>query len=271
MSETTRILERIELRIENDIAFVTLARPEKLNALDMAMFNALIKVTKLLKKNKQVRAVILSGEGKAFCSGLDVKSMFKKPTAALKLLIKPGTKISNLAQDVSYLWRELPIPVIAVTHGKCWGGGLHIALGADFRYASPDCEFSIMESRWGLIPDMAGSIALRELCRIDQIKEITMTAEVLTAQKAAELGIITHIFNDPMTEAIKFAESLKEKSPDAISYTKLLYNNTWLGSIRNAFHWETKLQRRLIGRFNQRTAIARSQNIEGSAEFKARS
>ncbi|WP_197469977.1 enoyl-CoA hydratase-related protein, partial [Oleiphilus sp. HI0117] len=157
------ILERVRLEIKDQIAYVTLVRASKLNALDIAMFEAIAKVAKELKKNKSIRAVILSGDGDAFCSGLDIKSVLKSPVAALKLLVKPGTKASNLAQDVSYLWRDAPVPVIAVTHGKCWGGGFQIALGADFRYSTPDCEFSIMEARWGLIPDMGGTLTLREL------------------------------------------------------------------------------------------------------------
>ncbi|TNC81611.1 MAG: crotonase/enoyl-CoA hydratase family protein [Oleiphilus sp.] len=259
MTKDAMIDNRVKLEIRDEIAFVTLCRPEKLNALDMAMFDAIVKSAKRIRKDKSIRAVILSGEGKAFCSGLDVKSMFKNPVAALKLLIKPGTKISNLAQDVSLVWRELQIPVIAVTHGKCWGGGFQIALGADFRYSTESCTFSIMESRWGLIPDMAGSIALRELTSIDIAKELAMTAKVFDGNEAKSLGLVTHVCDDPMASALAFAEQLKQKSPDAIASTKLLFNKAWLSTVRQALHWETKLQRKLIGRFNQRTAIQRHQ------------
>jgi enoyl-CoA hydratase/carnithine racemase len=270
MSDSIVIKDRVKVEIKDQIAFVQLTRADKLNALDIPMFEAISKAAKLLAKNKRVRVVILSGEGKAFCSGLDVKSMFKNPMAIVKLLVKPGTKASNLAQDVSYLWRELPVPVIAVTHGKCWGGGFQIALGADFRYSSQDCTFSIMETKWGLIPDMAGSIALRELCSIDIAKEITMTSEVIDATKALNYGLVTHVFEDPMQAAIEFAERLKEKSPDAISQTKTLYNKVWLGTVRQALNWETKLQKKLIGRFNQRTSIARSSGAKDAPEFKDR-
>lgn len=136
--------DRVSLNIEDNVAIVTLNRPDKMNALDMPMFEGITNTIKKLSKNRDVRAVILHGDGPAFCSGLDVKSIMKNPLAAARLLIKPGRKISNLAQDVGYLWRSLPVPVIAVTHGKCWGGGFQIALGADFRYTTPDCEFSIM-------------------------------------------------------------------------------------------------------------------------------
>lgn len=270
MSKTNQI-PRIALEIKDQIAFVKLNRPDKLNALDMPMFEAIVKTTKQLKKNKDIRAIILSGEGAAFCSGLDVKSMFKNPLAAVKLLIKPGTRVSNLAQDVSFLWRDIPAPVIAVTHGKCWGGGFQIALGADFRYTTPDCEFSIMESRWGLIPDMGGTVALRELARIDIIKELAMTARIFKGDEAKQHGLVTHVFDDPMAEAIKFAEEIKKRSPDAIANTKLLFNKTWLSTIRQALHWETKLQKQLIGRYNQRAAISQGTAKKDKAKpFKQR-
>lgn len=270
MSDISNIKDRIRIEIKDDIAFVVLTRADKLNALDMPMFEALAKAAKTLAKNKRIRGVILSGEGKAFCSGLDIKSMLKNPVAAVKLLVKPGTKASNLAQDVSCLWREVPVPVIAVTHGKCWGGGFQIALGADFRYSSEDCTFSIMETRWGLIPDMAGSIALRELCPIDKAKELTMTAEVFDADKAQEYNLITRKCKDPMQEAIDFIESLKLKSPDAISNTKVLYNKVWLGTVRNALLWETKLQRKLIGRFNQKASAAIHAGDKNAPAYKDR-
>ena len=270
MPNPEKIQNRVTIDIKDQIAFIALARPEKLNALDMDMFEAIVKTTKIIKKNKEIRAVILSGEGAAFCSGIDVKSMFNNPLVALKLLIKPGTKASNLAQDVSILWRNLPVPVIAVTHGKCWGGGFQIALGADFRYSTPDCEFSIMESRWGLIPDMGGTVSLRELAQLDIIKELAMTARIFKGTEAKQFGLVTHVHNNPMEEAIKFAEEIKLRSPDAIASTKLLFNKTWLSSIKQALNWETKLQRKLIGRFNQRTAIKNGSKKQQAVEFKNR-
>jgi len=218
--------ERVSLKITNQIAYVTLNRPEKLNALDMPMFESINKVAHSLKKNRDIRAVILQGAGNAFCSGLDVKSIMKNPVSAVRLLIKPGRKISNLAQNVAYQWRQLPVPVIAVTHGKCWGGGFQIALGADFRYTTSDCEFSIMEMRWGLIPDMSGSITLRELIPIDLAKELTMTARIFNGDEAKAWGLVTHVCKDPLEEARLFAELLIKQSPDAIANAKKLFNNT---------------------------------------------
>lgn len=141
---------------------VTLNRPSKLNALDMSMFTAICETATRLKTDKSVRVIILNGSGRAFCSGLDVGSVATNPFNFEKLLAKPaGTAITNVAQDVGYLWREIPVPVIAVLHGVCFGGGLQIALGADIRLCTADCKLSIMEAKWGLIPDMSARYAFR--------------------------------------------------------------------------------------------------------------
>ncbi|MYL27708.1 MULTISPECIES: crotonase/enoyl-CoA hydratase family protein [Halomonadaceae] len=250
--------DRVTLEIDNDIAYVTLNRPDKYNGLDMAMFDAIASTAKTLKKDRSIRAVIIQGAGKAFCSGLDVKSVSANPVNFAKLLFKPGRKISNLAQDVGYLWREVPAPVIAVTHGVCYGGGLQIALGADFRYSTRDCEFSIMEAKWGLIPDMSITTTLSELMPIDKAKELTMTARVVEAPEAERLGMVTHVSDTPLDDALAFVEELKAKSPDAVAATKLLYNRAWQADDRTALGWESRLQKKIIARANQRTAVARN-------------
>ncbi|WP_250655257.1 crotonase/enoyl-CoA hydratase family protein [Alkalimarinus coralli] len=264
--------ERVTLEIVDNIAVVTMNRPDKLNALDMPMFEGLAKTAKKLAKNRDIRAVILRGEGNAFCSGLDVKSIMKNPLAAAKLLIKPGRKISNLAQDVGYLWRQVPVPVIAVTQGKCWGGGFQIALGADFRYTMPDCEFSIMEMKWGLIPDMSGSITLRELIPIDLAKELTMTARIFDGNEAKEMGLVSHVSEKPFDDALAFAKEISKRSPDAIANAKKLFNETWTATEKVALWWETKLQKQLIGRWNQRASISQNNPKEKNPmAFKKRS
>ena len=175
---------------------VTLNNPKKHNALSFDMFEAISKTAQSLRDDKSVRAVVLTGSGKSFCSGLDVPSMAKNPMNGVTLLTRPyqaapGTPISNLAQDVGYLWRQCPFPVIAAIHGKCFGGGLQIALGADFRYAAPETEFSIMEAKWGIIPDMSGSVTLREVGRLDWIKELAMTARIFKTDEAVKYGIVS--------------------------------------------------------------------------------
>ena len=181
--------KRVTLEIDNDIAYVTLNRPDKYNGIDMDMFHGITKIAQQLKKDCSVRAVILQGAGKVFCSGLDVKSVSSNPINFGRLLVKPGRKISNLAQDVGYLWREVPAPVIAVTHGVCYGGGLQIALGADFRYSTPDCEFSIMEAKWGLIPDLGGTWRLPRLIGLGRATEMTLSARQVDAEEALAMGL----------------------------------------------------------------------------------
>ncbi|HEY9121030.1 MAG TPA: crotonase/enoyl-CoA hydratase family protein [Marinobacter sp.] len=250
--------ERVLIDIEDGIAIVTLNRPEKYNGLDMPMFEAITRAARTLKKDRSVRAIILRGAGEAFCSGLDVKTVSKNPVNFLKLLVKPGRKISNLAQDVGYLWRDVPAPVIAVTHGYCFGGGFQVALGADFRFSTADCEFSIMESKWGLIPDMSLTVTLRELIPIDLAKELTMTARRFSGTEAKAMGLISRVSDDPMTEALAFARELATRSPDAVAASKLLFNRAWSAPDKLALDWETRLQKKVLGRANQRVAVARN-------------
>ncbi|AZR42188.1 crotonase/enoyl-CoA hydratase family protein [Marinobacter salarius] len=255
---STRDSERVLITIEDGIAIVTLNRPDKYNGLDMPMFEAITRAAKTLKKDRSVRAIILNGAGDAFCSGLDVKTVSKNPVNFLKLLVKPGRRISNLAQNVGYLWRDVPAPVIAVTHGYCFGGGFQIALGADFRFSTSDCEFSIMESKWGLIPDMSLTVTLRELVPIDLAKELTMTARRFDGTEAKAMGLVSRVSDDPIAEAMNFARELAERSPDAVAASKLLFNRSWNATDRTALDWETKLQKKVLGRANQRIAVARN-------------
>ena len=250
--------DRVLLEIDDGIATVTLNRPDKYNGLDMPMFEAIAGAARKLKKERQVRAIVMKGNGEAFCSGLDVKTVSKNPMNFLKLLVKPGCKISNLAQDVGYLWREVPAPVIVATHGYCFGGGFQIALGADFRYTTADCEFSIMEAKWGLIPDMSLTVTLPELISIDLAKELTMTGRRFNGTEAREMGLVTRVCDDPVKEAYAFAETLAQQSPDAVAAAKLLFNRAWQADDKTSLAWETRLQKKIIARTNQRTAIARN-------------
>ena len=256
MSDNGR--NRVLLDIQDGIATVTLNRPDKYNGLDMPMFEGITRVARQLKKDRSVRAIILKGEGEAFCSGLDVKTVSSNPLNFLKLLAKPGRKISNLAQDVGYLWRQVPAPVIAVTHGYCFGGGFQIALGADFRFTTANCEFSIMESKWGLIPDMSLAVTLKELIAIDLAKELTMTARRFNGEEAKAMGLVSRVCDDPLAEAQAFAQELAARSPDAVAASKLLFNRTWSEGDKTALDWETKLQKKILARTNQRIAIARN-------------
>ena len=209
--------QRVILEIENDIAFVTLNRAKKRNALDMAMFSAIDRVSRQLRRNREIRAVIVMANGEDFCSGLDIKSVMRQRSSVLALLAKWFPGKANLAQRVSYNWRKIPVPVIMVIQGRCWGGGLQIALGADFRFASTDATFSIMEGKWGLIPDMGGTLALRELMDRDKAMKLAMTAEEISGTEAFELRLASGLDSDPSEVARALAERPKERSPDAIA------------------------------------------------------
>ena len=247
--------QRVILAIENDIAFVTLNRASKRNALDMPMFSAIDKVSRQLRRNRKIRAVIVMANGEDFCSGLDIKSVMRQRLSALTLLVKwlPGK--ANLAQRVSCNWRKIPVPVIMVIQGRCWGGGLQIALGADFRFATTDATFSIMEGKWGLIPDMGANLALRELVSKDIALKLAMTAEVVSAQRALELGLVTDVSPEPLKQAMQLASQVIERSPDAVAAVKKLYQENWLKAEWLILARESFYQVRLLLGKNQGKAV----------------
>jgi enoyl-CoA hydratase/carnithine racemase len=253
---------------DNGIATVSLNKPEKLNALDIEMFLAIKNTIRSLKKNRHIRVVILTGVGPDFCTGLDVKSVMSKTSSALKLLFKwlPGN--SNLAQKVTSMWRELNVPVIAALHGRCWGGGLQIALGADFRIAAPNTSLSIMESKWGLIPDMAGNTQIRKLMPIDVAMKLTMTAEVLSAEEALRYNLVTEVNDSALDRANELALTLINKSPDVLAGVKKLFNQNWSSSDRTFFAKETWYQVKILAGKNQKIATRKALGKE--AEYKAR-
>ena len=247
--------------LKDGIVQVELNRPDKHNGLDMDMFQGIADAAKSLAGDRAVRCIILSGSGKSFCTGLDVKSVMSTPTNMAKLLEKPnGTPISNLAQDVGYLWRQVKCPVIASLHGMCFGGGLQIALGADFRISTPDCKISILEAKWGLIPDMSAAVTLRELVRIDIAKELTMTGRIISGEEAARIGLVTRCAADPFQASLALAEEIVARSPDSVADTKTLFQNTFANgcSEKEALEWETSLQRKLLGSYNQLMASSRN-------------
>lgn len=286
--------ERIQIHnLSNGIKHVELNRPEKLNSLDMKMFKAIADTAKSLMNDKSLRAIVLSGKGKAFCAGLDVKSIanpiedagVKFPSMKMEeLLERPESydfmdtlhldsesiqsmyrdmeAVGNLAQDVAYLWRKIPVPVICAVQGVCFGGGLQIALGADIRLATPDCKLSVMEAKWGLIPDMAGSIFLRELVRMDVAKDLTFTGRIVDGIEAEKLGLVTRVVDDPLQEAIQYAEMITKKSPDSIAASKLLLQKSWVASEEKCLKLETELQKKILMSFNQLTASARNFGLE---------
>jgi len=258
---------RVFLNIENNVAHVTLNRAEKRNALDMAMFRAIDNISRQLRRNREIRAVIVTANGEDFCSGLDVKSVLSQRSSALSLLAKwlPGQ--ANLAQRVSVNWRKIPVPVIMVIQGRCWGGGLQIALGADFRIASADASFSIMEGKWGLIPDMGGNLAIRELVAKDIALRLTMTAEVISAQSALECGLITQLAEEPLEAAMHLATQVAERSPDAVAALKKLYHQNWFKAEWKMLARESYYQLKILMGKNQNRAVKRQLNPDKDMKY----
>ena len=249
--------QRVTLKITDQVAQVELNRPEKHNALDLEMFQAISAVQKELAGNRDVRAVLLCGAGVDFCSGLDVKALMKDRKGMKKLLWKWLPWHSNLAQVVSTGWRDLHMPVIAVIQGRCWGGGLQIALGADFRLVHPHASLSVMEGKWGLIPDMGGSLALRELTGRDHAMWLSMSAQVFDGSHAKELGLATALADDPLKGAKAMAAELCQRSPDAVAAVKRLYRKSWNSRPGTVLARETAYQLKVLSGKNQRIAVGR--------------
>ena len=180
--------ERVQLSIDKQVATVRMSRPEKRNALDADMFDGLIRMGERIIADKSVRAVVLHGEGKAFCAGLDFASFMGSPDLMQKLLSRGDKSPANMAQRAGWIWQEVQVPVIAAIHGFAFGGGLQIALGADIRYATADAQFSVMEIKWGLIPDMSITQTLPALVPLDVAKELTFTGRIVSGTEARELG-----------------------------------------------------------------------------------
>jgi enoyl-CoA hydratase/carnithine racemase len=247
--------ERVRIEIDDHVALVTLARPEKHNALDLAMFEAIIAAAAQLADNRGVRAVVLQGEGPSFCSGIDLLSL-AGTEAGLDGMIAPlRDSPPNWFQRAAYDWISLPVPVIAALHGSCFGGGLQIALGADIRISTPDARLSVMEVKWGLVPDMSITRTLPRLVSIDVAKELTYTGRVFSGAEALELGIVTHVSEDPPALARQLAEQIASKSPDAIRGAKRLFDQAWTGPPEQTLALEAEIQLGLIGSPNQLAAV----------------
>ena len=239
------------------VATVTMVRADKHNALDQAMFDALIRAAEQVAADPSIRAVVLHGDGKSFCSGLDVASfMSGGGNGTGGLLARDADRVANVAQRVTYDWSLVPAPVIAAIHGNCFGGGLQIALGADIRIGAPDAKLSIMEIKWGLVPDMGITQTLPRLVPIDVAKELTFTGRIVSGSEAAELGLITRTAEDPLSAALALADEIAMKSPDAVRAEKSLYDETWVSNDpAHALSRESTLQTGLIGSPNQIAAV----------------
>ncbi len=244
--------ERVTIEKDGGVAHVCMRRSDKLNALDSEMFEGLIAAGKNLREDRSVRAVVLSGEGRAFCAGLDFASfMAMGEGTALNLLERTDGSPANNAQRAAYVWQEVPVPVIAAVQGYAFGGGLQIALAADIRYVAPDAQLSVMEIKWGLIPDMSGTQTLRRLLRLDVAKELTFTGRRVGADEAVAIGLATRKSEDPLADAMATAREIAGKSPDAIRAGKKLLNESGLVDLAEGLRLEEKAQVGLVGTPNQ--------------------
>jgi enoyl-CoA hydratase/carnithine racemase len=211
---------RVRLDIQDGIAAVALTRPEKHNGIDFEMIDELLAAQRRLRRARDVRVAIVYGEGPSFCAGLDFKTVMAKPVKAALGFSSLWSPVRNKFQDWSMGWRELPFAVIAAVHGNAFGGGIQLALGADIRIAAPDAKLSVMESKWGLIPDMGGAALLRELVGIDVAKELCFTSRVLSGSEAHTLGLVTEVATDPLERARQLAFEIMTRSPDAVASAK---------------------------------------------------
>lgn len=253
--------DRVTINISNGIADVRFNRPEKRNALDGEQFAAIVEAGESLKSNKKVRVVVVSGEGASFCAGLDLGSMGAMATGDRQTSNTPAAsdmqdgRVTHLGQQSAWVWQEVPVPVIAALHGHVLGGGCQLALGADIRFAHPDTKFSVRETYWGLVPDMAGTVLMQGLVRPDVLKDIVLSARIFDGREAHEMGLVTRLSDTPREDAFAYAEEICKRSPDAVRGSKELLNRLTLDFAAAQFAAERRIIGTLIGGHNQREAV----------------
>lgn len=254
--------DRVDITIEDQIAHVRMVRSDKMNALDNDMMEALIAAGERLKNENGLRAIVMSGEGRAFCAGLDMGNFSaaadnsddgKKP--ARKPLIERTHGLANKPQKVACIWREIGVPVIAAAQGFALGGGFQIFMGADMRFAAPGTKFSIMEIKWGLVPDMGTTHVMARLAREDILKELAMTGRIFEANEAMDIGFLTRIHDDPVAHAMDVARQIAARNPEAIRGIKRLYNEPADRHLPETLLLESEIQDTIIGGPNQIEAI----------------
>ena len=256
--------DRVSITITDGVADVRMTRPDKRNALDGRMFSGLAAAGQRLITEPGLRAVVLSGEGTSFCAGLDFSS-FQAMSGGEGTDVaaddggNPGAmqagRITHLAQQVCWVWQEIPVPVIAAVQGHALGGGIQIAMGADIRIVHPDTQMSVREVHWGLIPDMTGTLMLSQLVRADVAKELTFTARVFDGREAHALGLATRLSATPHDDAMAMAREIAGRSPDAVRGAKELFNGLLNAGAAQQFAEERRVIGSLIGRPNQVEAV----------------
>lgn len=240
----------VTINVQNHVADVRLNRPDKMNALSWDMFDAISAAGKSLAENRDVRAVVLSGEGRSFCAGMDLEN-FTGGGMSDPFGDGRGGHWPNYYQTPAYVWKSIPAPVICALHGAAYGGGFQIAMGADIRIAHPETRLSLMEIKWGLIPDMSASQTLRDLVPLDVAKELAFTGRVVGGQEAQALGLVTSLNEDPLTAAMEMARTIASKNPDAIARSKYMLETTWRGESLEGLAEEERLQTPVLMTPNQ--------------------
>lgn len=248
-------MDRVKVEINNHIAVVTFNRPDKMNALDPTQFRAIIEAGERVGQDASVRVVVLTGAGRAFCAGLDISGLQADSEVVDNPLLPRTHGIANTWQHAAWVWRDLPVPVIAAAHGVVFGGGLQIMLGADIKYITADTKLSVMEMKWGLIPDMAGTQLMRHSVRDDIIRELTYTNRVFSGEEAVKYGFATHVSENPFEDAMKLATEIASKSPSAVVKAKKVLNAAPYLSQEDGLLMESVEQDGIINKKNQLEAV----------------
>ncbi|NJM33248.1 MAG: crotonase/enoyl-CoA hydratase family protein [Limnobacter sp.] len=246
-----------DFNAERTVATVRLNRPEKLNGVTWHMLREMRQVQRALRREKKLRVVVLEGAGTSFCAGLDFKSALASPFTVLKMYLQIWLPWRNVFQSWAMGWRDLPVPVIARVQGHCFGAGLQLVLGADIRVCTLDACISVMESKWGLVPDMGGVALLAELLPLDVAKELVLTGRVIEGAQAAELGVMTHASELPDAVVHGLVAEILERSPDAVAAGKRLLQRVWGPDASEHLAQERRWQRKLVGFKNQRISLHR--------------
>ncbi|MGH8519062.1 MAG: crotonase/enoyl-CoA hydratase family protein [Panacagrimonas sp.] len=214
---------RVAVDFQNHVAHVRLVRPERLNAIDVTLLEQLVATGDKVAALPGLRAIVLSGEGRGFCSGIDTSTLPANPGDPFSIdIATPIRGAANLAQYAVLQWRDAPVPVIAAIHGFAFGGGFQLPLAADIRLVHPDTQMSLMELKWGLIPDMGGMALLKPLLPRDVLADLMFTARVFDGREAVSLGIATRVAEDPVKVALELAREIASRSPDAVRSGKRL-------------------------------------------------
>jgi enoyl-CoA hydratase/carnithine racemase len=255
--------DRILIERDAGVVHVQMNRPEKKNAIDSKMFDGLRDTARELAADPSVRAVVLSGAGDCFSAGLDMSNFSemaggelnadREDVKAAAANRSPGG--ANAAQQIAWLWHELPTPVIAAVQGAAYGGGIHIALGADIRFVAPDARIAFVEITWGLVPDLSGTQALRRLVGLDVAKKLILGGEPISGERAVALGLGTELSERPLEDALAFAHVLAQRSPEAVRAAKKLLNESGLVGVAEGLANEFEASAKLMGGTNQIEAV----------------